>query len=175
MVQATSKESDSSSCSRKGKSSRENTTWQEATNKCRKASNQKLALFSKLGINSPLKHAKSRKQMTPLEDLHFCAGSLSWRQRCSMKAELIKPGMDRSCFASLVSKEKNRSGDVDEAILQALQTINTPASDLSPLAQSVEGIFKRISATGDKKNLLAFKKDIKNLLDEYEKWLVNNE
>uniref|UniRef100_A0A915EFV8 Uncharacterized protein n=1 Tax=Ditylenchus dipsaci TaxID=166011 RepID=A0A915EFV8_9BILA len=48
----------------------------------------------RLGINSPLKHAKSRKHMTPLEDLHYCAGSLSWRQRCSMKAELIKLGMD---------------------------------------------------------------------------------
>uniref|UniRef100_A0A915ESP8 Histone H4 n=1 Tax=Ditylenchus dipsaci TaxID=166011 RepID=A0A915ESP8_9BILA len=114
MVQATSKESDSSSCSRKGKSSRKNTTWQEATNKCRKASNQKIvSLFQvgnmpvphdefqdllnrvriRLGINSPLKHAKSRKQMTLLEDLHFCAGSVSWRQRCSMKAELIKLGM----------------------------------------------------------------------------------
>uniref|UniRef100_A0A915E8M3 Uncharacterized protein n=1 Tax=Ditylenchus dipsaci TaxID=166011 RepID=A0A915E8M3_9BILA len=89
------------------------------------------------------------------QELHLPFTSIVLRQPC-LEREKIDP-------------------DVDEAILQALQTINTLASDLSPLAQSVEGIFKRISATGDKKNLLVFKKDIQKLLDEYEEWLVDNE
>uniref|UniRef100_A0A915D2H6 Uncharacterized protein n=1 Tax=Ditylenchus dipsaci TaxID=166011 RepID=A0A915D2H6_9BILA len=67
----------------------------------------------------------------------------SSRASPAIHSDRASPGLSR--------KRKNKSGDVDEAILLALQTINTPASDLSPLSQSVEGIFKRISATGDEK------------------------
>uniref|UniRef100_A0A915DQ05 Potassium channel domain-containing protein n=1 Tax=Ditylenchus dipsaci TaxID=166011 RepID=A0A915DQ05_9BILA len=67
MVQATGKESDSSSCSRKGKSSRENTTWQEATNKCRKASNQKIVSLFQVG-NMPVPHDEFQDVMNRKTD-----------------------------------------------------------------------------------------------------------
>uniref|UniRef100_A0A915DJ03 Uncharacterized protein n=1 Tax=Ditylenchus dipsaci TaxID=166011 RepID=A0A915DJ03_9BILA len=69
MVQATSKESDSSSCSRKGKSSRENTTWTPCKKQPTSAEKPLIKKFMqkssevmnrvriRLGINSPLKHA----------------------------------------------------------------------------------------------------------------------
>ena len=61
--------------------------------------------------------------------------------------------------------------------MNALKSINTsPTVEYSMLAQNAEDVHKRIKAVKNQRGILfQFKKDIHNVLDEYEEWLIEHE